>query len=180
MCSFLDPRFKALPFADDHLKTAIHSKVQRALMKMGYADEAGQADQSAVHTSDGRDEDNVSSNNSKLDVLLDADLYDSSSASVTNISFDDRLRSEVNRYLVFPNISMLQSPFTWWKEQCQNLPMLGMLARWCLVITASSVPSERVLSAADDLISAKQNRLHPDNVNMLMFLHQNLKQEPSQ
>ena len=58
--------------------------------------------------------------------------------------------------------------------------MLGKLARWSLVIPASSVLSERVFSAAGDMISAKGNKLHPDKVNMAMFSHQNSKQELSQ
>ena len=65
---------------------------------------------------------------------------------------------------------MSQSPLTYMaKDQYQNLQMLDMLARWCLVIPVNSVSSEWVFSAAGGKISTNYNRRHPDKADMLMF-----------
>lgn len=43
-------------------------------------------------------------------------------------------------------------------------------------IPATSVPSERVLSAAGHIVNQKRACLLPENVRMLVFLAENLKQ----
>ena len=55
------------------------------------------------------------------------------------------------------------------KDQYQNLQMLDLLRKRCLVMPVSSVLPERVLIADGGTISANYNRLHPDKANVLMF-----------
>jgi len=44
-----------------------------------------------------------------------------------------------------------------------------------LYILDTSIPSERVFSKAGKIVSARRNRLLPDNVDKLIFLNANLE-----
>jgi hypothetical protein len=49
------------------------------------------------------------------------------------------------------------------------------MAKYYLGIPAASVPSERVFSAAGEIVCAQKSSLSGENVDMLIFLKSNLK-----
>ncbi|KAK5925637.1 hypothetical protein CgunFtcFv8_018146 [Champsocephalus gunnari] len=57
--------------------------------------------------------------------------------------------------------------------ESDELPLLSTLARKYLIVPGTNVPSELVFSTAGDIVSATRATLHPDNVNMLLFLNKN-------
>ena len=61
----------------------------------------------------------------------------------------------------------------WWKRQAETFPKLSSLARGILAIPATSAPSERVFSIAGLVIQAKRSSLAPENVNKIIFVHNN-------
>jgi hypothetical protein len=61
----------------------------------------------------------------------------------------------------------------WWKNNKEKYPKLYLLSRRYLCIPATSVPSERVFSAAGEILSKKRSRLTPDHLDMLIFLFNN-------
>ena len=63
--------------------------------------------------------------------------------------------------------------YTWWKNNQYTLPLLAEQACIYLGISASSVPSEQLFSAAGNIITDKQNWLDPTNVHDLLFLKEN-------
>ncbi len=66
-------------------------------------------------------------------------------------------------------------PCQWWaNEGKKRFPLMHQLAAKYLAIPATSVPSERVFSAAGEVISKKRNRIGDDNARMLTVLHGNL------
>ncbi|XP_067369733.1 zinc finger BED domain-containing protein 4-like [Channa argus] len=67
-----------------------------------------------------------------------------------------------------------KTPLKWWKDHERTFPVLSCLVKRYLGIVASSVPSERVFSKTGEIISHKRNHLKGNNVNMLLFLNQNL------
>lgn len=66
------------------------------------------------------------------------------------------------------------NPLVWWKHNSRRFPILSKLARTYLPIPATSVPSERAFSIAGHIANAKRACLLPENVNMLVFLAENL------
>lgn len=84
------------------------------------------------------------------------------------------VKEQVTRYQR-QHVGINENPLKWWKENRLLFPELAALARKRLSIAGTSVPSERLFSAAGNLLSAKRSSLAPENVDMLLFLNKNLK-----
>ena len=88
------------------------------------------------------------------------------------LPLEERMKTEILRYIGEEQTS--KSPLQWWKENKSRFPLLSQLAARYLAIPATSVPCERVFSAAGHIVSEKRACLLPENVNMLVFLAENL------
>ncbi|CAG8484694.1 8813_t:CDS:2 [Cetraspora pellucida] len=62
-------------------------------------------------------------------------------------------------------IGVDQDPLEWWNVNKNEFPVLSLLALKYLSIPATSVPSKRLFSDAENYISAKHTRLSLDLVN---------------
>ncbi len=83
---------------------------------------------------------------------------------------------DIKNYFGLPLEPRNSNPFTWWtKEGKQRFPQMYHLAVKYLAIPATSVPSERVFSAAGEVISKKRNRIGDNSARMLIVLHGNLQ-----
>ena len=89
------------------------------------------------------------------------------------MSSDDIARDEIRKYEAEEPLSLDEEPLKWWKTRESHLKYLSQLVRKTFCITASSVPSERPFSAAGNFISEKRSSLSPENVDILLFLHEN-------
>ena len=83
--------------------------------------------------------------------------------------------TEIQKYLCI-DCDPDQKSLLWWKDYHSQFPLLSKMARKYLYIPATSVSSERAFSTAGYIVNAKRARacLLPENVNMLVFLAQNL------
>ena len=84
-----------------------------------------------------------------------------------------KARSEVTRYCDEP--ATQENPLKWWKSNASQFPFLACLVKKYLAIPATSVPSERAFSYAGHIVNTKHACLLPSNVNMLVFLAENLE-----
>jgi len=64
-------------------------------------------------------------------------------------------------------------PLEWWKINETKYPNIWLLAQRILSIPATSAPSERVFSAAANIIDKKRARITTDNAELVMFLRGN-------
>jgi len=62
----------------------------------------------------------------------------------------------------------------WWNNLQHSCPNLSHMAQKYLGVVATLVPSERLFSTADNDVTAKRCALEPENVEKLVFLHDNL------
>ena len=63
----------------------------------------------------------------------------------------------------------------YWKTTRKKLPLLSRLARKFLWIPASSATSERVFSTAGNVVSERRTNLSIDNIEMLVYMMENMK-----
>ena len=70
---------------------------------------------------------------------------------------------------------MDEDPLLWWSKNSSRYPNLTVLAKKYLAIPATSVPAERVFSTAGNIVNQKRACLLPENVNLLVFLAENLE-----
>ena len=96
------------------------------------------------------------------------------SARSETVSLAEEVQAEIVQYQRETDLSLYGDPLSWWKSKCTIYPQLSNIAKTILAVPATSVPSERVFSAAGELISSRRNRLDPENVNMMLFLHGNM------
>lgn len=65
------------------------------------------------------------------------------------------------------------SALSWWSERKMTYPILSKVAMSHLVTQATSVPSERVFSSAEDIVNAQRACLSGDHIDKLIFLKKN-------
>jgi hypothetical protein len=91
------------------------------------------------------------------------------------------VRNEINAYKADPGISLTDidlkftNPLEWWKDNEKKYPILSILARRILCITATSAPSERLFSAAGLTITNDRCNLLPQHAESAIFLRGNWK-----
>lgn len=83
------------------------------------------------------------------------------------------VKDQLGYYRHLP-VNLNDNPLEWWKGQQGNLSTTSSLARQRLSVAGTSVPSERLFSAAGNLLSAKRNCLKSSNIDMLLFLNKNM------
>ncbi|XP_051553344.1 E3 SUMO-protein ligase ZBED1-like [Myxocyprinus asiaticus] len=96
-------------------------------------------------------------------VLLLGDQYFSNASSSAE--------TEVKNFLSNKPTPLDVNPTNWWKANAEGFPRLAKLARQYLCISGTSVPSERVFSAAGLTVNRLRARLTPERVDMLIFLN---------
>ena len=82
---------------------------------------------------------------------------------------DKDVETEVARYMAEPQ--KRDDPLKWWKMNGHRFPHLQKLAKKFLCRPSTSVPSERLFSAAGLTVTKGRARLDPDTVDCLLFLH---------
>ena len=85
------------------------------------------------------------------------------------------IRDEIVRYMTVDRVSSKIDPIAWWKGNSMLFPSLSCLAGKILSTPATSVPSERVFSAAGFVVNKQRSSLAPENVDRLIFLNKNYK-----
>lgn len=95
--------------------------------------------------------------------------------TTTSATLPKRVRAdtELTRYLQEDSIDSNADPLAWWRDNQGRFPLLSKVARKYMCICATSAPSERVFSAAGNIVTPLRSSLKPHKVNMLVFLARN-------
>ncbi|CAL9696828.1 unnamed protein product [Knipowitschia caucasica] len=167
MACFIDPRFKTNFL--DHVDDVVDRCVQEALKLTPV--QVRQEPQSTSSTSTA-----ASGGKGLAGLLIKINsTRQQRSEEGSAATPEDKVKEEVKIYMSLPSILADNDPLVWWRAHASELPHLARLAKKLLCIPATSVPSERIFSASGYIVSPLRSQLKPDKVNMLTFLHFNLK-----
>ncbi len=155
LATMLDPRHKHLRFLTPPGRIAAHAKLLEVLAEA----EAERGSSTSADTTGDQQE------------VVGA-VPVQGAENYTTRSTDD-IGKEVDSFLKDPPPLLDSSPAAWWKINQGRFPRLANLARKYLAIPGTSVPSERVFSAAGLTVNRLHTRLTPDHVDMLIFLNKN-------
>ena len=98
-----------------------------------------------------------------------------SSTEEIEITPEEEMRKEFEKYQALPHLDHEDDPLTWWKYHSHNFPNLSKLAKRYLCIPATSCASERLFSTSGHIVNKNRSKLKPAKVNMLVFLAKNLE-----
>lgn len=168
IAAFLDPRFKEQPYLTDSEQTTV---ILKAREKLTMLIEQVNEKTSNMETQDSVvviDEALPPTKKGRVSALL-GDLFKDDGAHPTTRTAEEISRAEVQRYCAEDKLDLDKNPLEWWKQRKIQFPYLIQLIREIFCITATSCPSERLFSAAGNLITQKRNCLLPQNVNRMLF-----------
>ena len=86
---------------------------------------------------------------------------------------ESRVDLELRNYMAEENAPETTGPLDWWQIRKPMYPILTKLVMKFLCVPGTSVPSERVFSAAGNLVTKKRAALSKENVNILLFMNKN-------
>jgi hypothetical protein len=82
--------------------------------------------------------------------------------------------AERDEFAEFRSCKMKWGPtIPYWHANRAKFPVMERVAAAVLSAQATSVPSERLFSEAGELVSKRRTRLSDQNVNALVFCHEN-------
>lgn len=95
-------------------------------------------------------------------------------ASTSVLGSESPMQREINQYRAMPLVTKNVDVLNFWKENAKTFPLLVKVVRKYFCIQSTSTSSERTFSTGGAVVTAKRNKLDPVNVNMLVYLKENL------
>lgn len=164
IASFLDPRHKHLKFTEDAVRNAVKDKVGELLSSLPENTDIAEEEPGTSEASGPPAKQQRSDKDSAVATLFGDEYYTDATTS---------LQTELEKYTQDECIPPYEDPLAWWKVNESRYRKLSRLAKAYLCIPATSVPAERVFSAAGLIVNRLRTRLLPDHVDMLIFLNKN-------
>ncbi|KAL0215539.1 hypothetical protein P9112_007723 [Eukaryota sp. TZLM1-RC] len=96
-------------------------------------------------------------------------LFNKVAAKKSNV-MNLHVENELKCYLKEGIVDYETDPYLWWMENVKKYPSLAKIAKDYLVVQPSSASSERLFSAASQIISKKRARLNEDTARCLLCL----------
>ncbi|XP_053909773.1 E3 SUMO-protein ligase ZBED1-like [Cuculus canorus] len=172
IASFLDPRFKELRFLRPSLRSELHNCVKTMLSQVFHPPSTSTAPFW------------VPSSDSKMEGR-DAGSYKERSSSTASQSIYDillgkdptenmpEIHQQLENYIVEPLCKRSTDPLDWWKNNERRFPAVAHLGRQYLTIPATAVLPHQAFAAGESTLEHRRAILAPENLDQIIFLHQN-------
>jgi hypothetical protein len=80
------------------------------------------------------------------------------------------VKKELKKFRDSEGIDMKDCPLAWWRKHKSSFPHLARVARKWLAVPASSAGSERLFSAAGNIMTGTRTRLSGERLGDIVFL----------
>ncbi|XP_072307482.1 E3 SUMO-protein ligase ZBED1-like [Eucyclogobius newberryi] len=168
IATFLDPRYKKLPF----LSNKEHSKVESNLIDEAKAilekQNACLEDFSFVSDEPPSKKQATSTHDNPL-----AAIFCQSESDQGQEELNSQVLEEIGNYKSQRVLGLNEDPLLWWSSHATLFPTLPKLLQkyWC--VPATSAPCHRLFSSSGTVLCGKRNRITPLLVNQQVFLYEN-------
>ena len=179
VAAILDPRWKNFLLiegfgVDDNSKVKMEEEVVSLMVSVLNSVKGKDANVAMMEDDAGinfNDDDSMDS----LDALRNARGHDMPTAELQQTSPEQQCKSEWNSYTHLRDVNRKKNPLEWWKNHCDQFPLLAVLAKRFLAVQATSASSERVFSHASRILSHNRTRLHSDVAGQLLYVGMNIE-----
>lgn len=174
VAAFLDPRFKKLdPFVAEGDREDVVEDVIAEVLRICEQDDHGTVQLPQLEDSEESEDTGPATKKRKgvLSKLLGDVITTKTSKKHTTL---DTIKSEIQCYQHDTVAELNDDPLKWWSTRELQYVNLAKMVKKYLCMPSTSVRSEEVFSTAGNVLTHKRNRLLPENVNRLVFLHENL------
>ncbi|XP_059689139.1 E3 SUMO-protein ligase ZBED1-like [Gavia stellata] len=176
IASFLDPRFKEMRFLSPGLRSELHERVKTMLSQVFHhhspsptrfrvpnADYKAEGGDAGSQLPAQKDRCSSTPSQSMYDILLGKDPTESM----------PEIHQQLENYIVEPLCKRSTNPLDWWKNNEHRFPAVARLSRQYLAVPATAVLPEQAFAAAESLLEHRRAVLAPENLDQILFLHQN-------
>jgi hypothetical protein len=84
------------------------------------------------------------------------------------------VKKEIAQYVEFERPTKDYDILDWWKNHSSTFPILSRFAKQILCIPATSTSSERIFSQSGAIVTHKREKIHCENVEMLVYIKDNI------
>lgn len=181
IASFLDPRYKKLPFLSTQERTKVESNIleeakvilekqmseRSCLDEFSFVNDEPPTKKSALL---GESFSSISTQENPL-----AAIFCQSDADQSQEELHAQVVEELSNYKSQRVLGLNEDPLLWWTSHALLFPTLPKVLQkyWC--VPATSVPCHRLFSSSGAVLCGKRNRIAPALVDQQVFLYENLR-----
>lgn len=178
VATFLDPRYKRLPFLSPHDRSQVESKVieeAKAILEKQrnenvVTDELAPLSDEPPNKKQALDKPSPSCSNAGNPLAV---IFCQSGNDENQEELHAQVVEELSNFKSQKILGLNEDPLHWWSDRMGLFPTLPKVLQkyWC--VPATSVPSHRLFSSSGTFFCGKRNRLTPAHVDQQVFLYEN-------
>lgn len=179
VASFLDPRYKRLPFLTAAERAQVEARVLEEAAAL-YQRHTPSAQQPAAADDEPPNKKQALGASSAAPPTGDAAnplavIFCQSGAAETQEEFQAQAEEELSNFKAQKVLGLNEDPLRWWSDRALLFPMLPRVLQkyWC--VPATSAPAHRLFGPAGNVLWGKRNRLDPEHVDQQVFLYENTR-----
>ncbi|XP_029376000.1 zinc finger BED domain-containing protein 1-like [Echeneis naucrates] len=179
IATFLDPRYKKLPFLSAQERSKVESNVieeAKAILEKQMSDQSCLDDLSLLSQEPPSKKMAPLQGSSACSATQDnplAAIFCQSEADQSQEELHAQVVEELSNYKSQRVLGLNEDPLLWWSSHAALLPTLPKVLQkyWC--VPATSVPCHRLFSSSGTVLCGKRNRISPALVDQQIFLYEN-------